>query len=884
MKDKVKSFEASAVVSRYQSFFEYNPLMCFIVNDEGVVKDVNVLGAEELGYSKDELIGESVLNVFHPEDRDKVRQHVAVCLRALEQMHSWELRKIRKKGDIIWVREVGRAIKDTDGSTLVLITCENISKQKHIEDEAKTSKANLSAVIENTKDVIWSVDNGFRILTLNTRFKELFFLAYQKHPSPGMNIVEQVPVDIRSLWESFYRRAFRGEQFTVEQHYEFAGLSLDTEISFNPIVAPDGSISGAAVYSRDVSEAKKRESTLREIEERYYQMFDKNQAVKWLIDPDTGAIVDANSAAAEFYGYPLEKLKTMNVLNINIMTKEELFKKIVDAQAGYGTFYFKHRLARGAIRDVELHTGPIVVKGKRLLFSIIHDITERKNAEKALRESEAKYRSIFENIAEGIYQATEDGQFLTINPSLVKMLGYDSADEVMKLNLGGDVYENTEDRIALNRETRIKGNSYSVEVNWKKKDKTLFRVRLNDRAVLDEAGTFQYYEVTVEDVSEQRKLEEHLIQSQKIESIGRIAGGVAHDMNNMLAVILPTAEMIKNLSDDPELVRKYSEVISGSARRAADIVKQLLVFSRKTASRMSPLDLNGLIIETRQMLEHVIGKDIHIQTELEDELPYLEADLTQLQQVLMNLSVNARDAMNGSGTLHISTRQIWLDEIACRDKENLSYGNYIELKVSDTGTGIPNEIVTKVFDAFFSTKRAGQGTGLGLSVVKSIILKHRGHIEVDSRLNHGTTFTIYLPMPERYASARTLKEPTESPRGNESLLIVDDEEEILKVGEKIFNDLGYQVSTAVNGIQAIEIYRQNKIDLVLLDIQMPGIDGRETLRRLREIDPTAKALYITGYARPDLLREIEQNKEAEIIQKPFSIREMAKAIRKTLQS
>lgn len=868
---------------RFRSFFEYNPLMCFMVDAEGTVRDVNALGAEELGYTKEELIGHSVLSVFHPEDRNKVLRHMTECLRKTDQMYSWELRKVRKNGETIHVREVGRAVEDSEGTPMVLITCENISAQKQIEEEMKISKAHLAAVIENTQDVIWSVDKECRILTMNNRFRELFYIAYKTRLMPGMDILEHIPAEIRPLWARFYERTFRGERFTVEQHFEFPGVWLDMEISFNPIVSSDGLITGAAVYSRDITEMKKRESALREIEERYRQMFDKNEAVKWLIDPETGTIVDANSAAAKFYGYPLEKLKTMTVSDINILSPEEIKKRLVDAQASYGTFNFQHRLANGDIREVELHTGPIVVKGKRLLFSIIHDITERKKAEKALRESEEKYRSIFENITEGIYHATESGEFITINPSLVKMLGYSSAAEVMKLNLNRDVYADPDDRIALNRETRTKGKSYYVEVNWKKKDGTLFRVRLNDRAVFDTQGNFQYYEVTVEDVSEQRRLEEHLIQSQKIESIGRIAGGVAHDMNNMLAVILPTAEMLKNLPHDTELVKKYSDVIAGSARRAADIVKQLLVFSRKTPSQMSPMDINALIMETQKMLEHVLGKNVRIRIQLENELPYVEADVTQMQQVLMNLSVNARDAMSGAGELLFTTRQVWLDGRSAGNLDQIVPGNYIELKVTDTGSGIPEELIPKVFDAFFSTKHAGQGTGLGLAVVKSIILKHRGYIDVVSKLNHGTTFTIYLPVSETYADTGHIMKTAESPRGSESILIVDDEEEILKVGKKIFGDLGYRIRTADNGLSAIDMYRKEKPDLVLLDIQMPGIDGRETLRRLREIDPAVNALYITGYARPELLNAIEESKEAEIIQKPFSIQEMAGAIRKALK-
>lgn len=294
---------------RFHSFFEFNPLMCFIIDDQGVVMDVNALGAMELGFKREELLGLSVLNVFHPDDKERVKKHIKECLQKRAEMHSWELRKIKKNHEVIWVREVGRSIEDTDGKPVILISCENITVQRQIEEEMKNSKANLQAVIENTKDSIWSVDNECRILAMNTQFRNMFSLAFQERLSVGMNILEHIPDELKPVWKNLYQRTFRGEHFTVEQHYDFADISMDTSISFNPIVAIDGSITGAAVYARDITEMKKRESTMREIEERYRQMFDKNQAVKWLIDPNTGAIVDANSAAAEFYGYPLEKLK-----------------------------------------------------------------------------------------------------------------------------------------------------------------------------------------------------------------------------------------------------------------------------------------------------------------------------------------------------------------------------------------------------------------------------------------------------------------------------------------------------------------------------------------------------------------------------------------------
>ncbi len=760
----------------------------------------------------------------------------------------------------------------------------DITVRRKAEENLKESQANLLAVMENTEDSIWSIDPEYKILTVNSTFRKLFSLAYGAALAPGMIITDYLPAETKTVWIDLYQRALRGEQFTIQQHFEFAGMAIDVDVSFNPIYSPSRDITGVSVFSRNVTEKKKTEDTLRENEERYIQMFEKNRAMKWFVDPETGQIVDANPAAAEFYGYSLEQLKSMNIFQINILPKHEVLGAMDRARAAkQNHFQFRHCLASGEIRDVEVHSGPVMVRGRKLLFSVIHDITERNLAEDALRRSEEKYRSIFENIAEGIYQSTEDGRFLTVSPSLIRMLGYQSAEEVMQLNLNSDVFADANIRAALNRQTRKNGVNLYAEVNWKKKDGSVFSILLNDRAVYDAQGKFQYYEVTVEDISERKKLEQHLFQAQKTESIGRIAGGVAHDMNNMLAVILPTAEMLKQFSHDSELVKKYAEVISNSTRRASEIVKQLLVFARQKPPKMASMKLNELIRETQKMLDHFIGKNIKIELHLET-LPLIEADMTQLQQVLMNLCVNARDAMPKGGVLRIATRIVHLNEAACRFKENLSPGYHVEWRVSDTGCGMAQELISKIFEAFFSTKEVGQGTGLGLAVVKSIVLNHHGSIEVESLPDHGATFIIFLPIPQTQLEPILTDTMEDAPKGAGSILIVDDEEEILRVCTQLLSGLGYRVFSAGNGPDALTAYRAHPTDLVLIDIQMPGMDGRETLKQLRLINPMVKAMYLTGYASPEILKSIDRTREAEVIEKPFSTDELAKAIRKKLLS
>ena len=751
---------------------------------------------------------------------------------------------------------------------------------------------------------------------------------------------------------------------------------------------------------------------LKELEIRYSEIFERNLAVKLLIDPSTGAVVDANSAAAAFYGYTVETLRSMNIADINLLDKEAVNVEMESARRMHRNhFRFQHRLADGSIRDVEVHSSPVSVDGKTLLFSIIHDVTEKATAveqarayasqvqaimessqdivfaldrefkylafnknhwnamhaiygvdlkvgenilqymrvhgddekarkdiqralngehfvieqiygdekrqrtffeasynpirsasgevtgvavfvrditdrrqyEEAIEQSEKKYRSIFENIAEGIYQATEDGVFLTVNPALVRMLGYESIDEVMELNLNRDIFARESDRLSLNVKTRQQGVAVYTEVDWKARDGSIFQVRLKDRAVYDENGKFVYFEVTVEDVSERRRLEQQLIQAQKIESIGRIAGGVAHDMNNMLAVILPTAEMLSFSADDPAAVKSHAELISNTAKRASEIVKQLLVFARQSPVRMTAVDVHQVVRETCSMMRHVLGPNITIDLRLDPKPCMTEADATQLQQVLINLLVNARDAIGIRGIIRISVEPVEMTPEMGKSHGDLRPGSYIRMKVSDNGSGIAPEVLPFIFEAFYSTKKIGQGTGLGLAVVKSIVMKHNGHIEVVSENAHGSTFTLYLPVPQGYAWNQEPSVSSEYEHGHESILVVDDETDIRVMLERLLGDLGYRVTTASNGDEAIELFRKGPTDVVLLDIQMPGRDGRAVFHELQKISPNLRGVYMSGYAKPEIIQAIEESSEAIFMEKPFTIQDLSRVIREALR-
>lgn len=383
---------------------------------------------------------------------------------------------------------------------------------------------------------------------------------------------------------------------------------------------------------------------------------------------------------------------------------------------------------------------------------------------------------------------------------------------------------------------------------------------------------------------ELRSTQEQLLHAQKMESMGTLAGGIAHDFNNLLSGILGYASLL-NIKIDPEsTVHKYAEAIEQSAIKASNLTQQLLAFSRGGKYQLQVINVNQVIDETIHMLERTITKKIQIEKLLASDLWTVEADVSQIEQVLLNICINARDAMPHGGTLTLIT-----ENFCIKGKSNNKYlkakkGNYVKISVSDTGEGIPGEIQHKIFDPFFSTKDKHKGTGLGLSVVYGIVKNHGGHVNVRSTPDRGTTFEVFLPMSGKIEKkARPIPE-SEASGGRETILIVDDEEVVRNLGQEVLNTKGYSVLLASNGLEAIEQYekQEGKIDLVILDMIMPKIDGVETYKRLKRLNPSLKILISSGYSHDSHDYAVFQNGIEGFIQKPYKIGELTKKVRQIL--
>jgi PAS domain S-box-containing protein len=508
-------------------------------------------------------------------------------------------------------------------------------------------------------------------------------------------------------------------------------------------------------------------------------------------------------------------------------------------------------------------------------------------AQENLRRSEKNFRSLVTNAPYGICRCDSTGKLLDANPALLAMLGYSSADEIVGKHLG-ELYADGQHWFDLADHLRKAEPFNGLTVDWERKDGNKTILRVSGRAVTN-GGKGKTFELFTEDVTERQILQQQLQQSQKMEAVGRLAGGIAHDFNNLLMVISGYSEfLLDRLGSDPTL-RAPAQEITSAAARASSLTRQLLAFSRKQMLAPKILDLNSIVTENLKMLTRMIGEDIDLAMVPGASLGAVRADAGQIEQVIMNLAVNARDAMPSGGKLTIETSNVSLDEEYARFHAPLIPGNYVMMSVTDTGSGMDSETQSHIFEPFFTTKGL-KGTGLGLSTVYGIVKQSGGYIWVYSEPGKGTTFKIYLPRvaapSEQPAQVMVRPEPETVAPGTETILVVEDEANLRYLAKQFLEKQGYRVIEAADGAVAMQIAvaHEGVIHLLLTDVVMPGMNGRELAQRISEIRPHTKVLYMSGYTENVLGRNGTLDEGIRLLQKPFTLRDLKAKVREILDT
>ncbi|WP_338030243.1 PAS domain-containing protein [Fimbriiglobus ruber] len=591
-----------------------------------------------------------------------------------------------------------------------------------------------------------------------------------------------------------------------------------------------------------------------------------------------------NPAWARTLGYTSEELLAERFVNLIHPEDRQSSLAHLERMAGgeaVASFESRLRTKDGTYRTFLWSGAPLL---DQHAFSVTgHDITSQKRADEELRLRDRAMQSVSQGIL--ITDARQpDAPIVYASPGFVQLTGY-GTEEVIGQNCRFLQGMGT-DRAAVGRirEAVREAKPCKEELLNYRKDGTPFWNELSLAPVKNQSGALTHFVGVQTDVTERRSLEEQFRQAQKMEAVGQLAGGVAHDFNNLLSIITGYSEIILSKAGKDDPIRAFVKEISEASARAASLTRQLLAFSRKTVLEPKVLDLNEVVRETGKMLRRLIGEDILFTNVLDPMISRVKVDPDQLGQMLMNLTVNARDAMPRGGSLTIETRPVELDQEYARLHSDVRPGKYTMLAVSDTGTGMPPDVKERIFEPFFTTKGVGTGTGLGLAVVMGIVKQSGGHVAVYSEVNRGTAFKLYFPAVEDQASRATARSDVGSVRGAETVLVVEDEDGVRTLVLLILQTHGYKVLAATDGKDALRVVErhQGAIDLLLTDVVMPGMGGREVAQTLQLRFPQMKVLYTSGYTDDAVVRHGILQEETAFLQKPYSLQSLANKVRQVL--
>jgi two-component system, cell cycle sensor histidine kinase and response regulator CckA len=821
-------------------------------------------------------------------------------------------KSLRKAHDELETRVQQRTVKLVD----------EIAERRQVADALRASEQKLHRFIQGFSIPAFVIDRDHTILYWNRALEELSGLkaaamtgttehwrAFYPEERPCM---ADLLVDERMASFPEWYAGFSSKSRLLDEAYEATDFFPDLGASGKwlrftaaAIRNDKGELIAAIETLEDISDTKRSDEALRESRQQLSDIIDFLPDATFVIDGE-GKVIAWNRAIEEMtgvkavdmlgkgdyeYALPFYGARRPIIIDLVLKPDEQMERRYVSLER-------RGSVLTGETYIPALRGGKAYLRGTasalhdsrgRVVGAIqsIHDITGRRQAEEALTEAEEKYRGIFQNAIMGIYQTTPEGRFISANPALADILGYDSPEELMKtvIDLSRQVYVDPARRAELLRLVEERGTVREFEVQFYRKDGSIVWISLSLRTVRHNGGDLLYYEGTAQDITTRKLLEARLIQTQKIEAIGTLAGGIAHDFNNLLAAIIGYTEMAKRKFPQGELQR-YLEQVLNASDRARDLVTQILLFSRRAEKEVKPIALDSLIQEALKLLRATLPTTIEIRPQIATGVDAILADPTQIYQILMNLCTNAAHAMREKGGLievTLGSEEIKQEMLAFYP--DLKPGKYVKLTVRDTGTGIPSTIINRIFDPFFTTKKREEGTGLGLSVVYGIVKDYGGSITVQSEPGVGSTFIIHLPTIDRGIESPATPADALS-EGSERVMFVDDQAILVEMGREMLEGLGYEVVVATSSAEALAIFRAQpaRFGLVVTDMTMPGMTGKDLARELLQIRPDLPIILCTGFS--ELITEEEARRLGirEFLMKPLSLRTFAQVVRTVLDN
>jgi PAS domain S-box-containing protein len=867
---------------KYRSIFENIVEGIFQSTPSGRFTTVNPACARMFGYDSPEQMVSEVTDIarqlyVRPDEREDFRE-LLDDPGALEG-HVVECR--RKDGAHIWVSVNAKAVREESGRVLYYEgTFEDITARRRAEQALRESEEKYRALVERAHEGIIVAQDGMHRF-VNPAVIQIWGYSEEELLSrPFADFMHPVDGEMVLL-----RQLGRAKGEKPPGRYAFRILTKDGETKWVEIDAAEISWQGkpaALVLMSDVTERKQAEEALKQSEEWYRSIVE--ESFDGIFVQKGSTIMFANARLCDMLGYSSGELKGLKHWMVYHPDYHELTRQRAVARMRgedvVSQYEVKLQRKDGSSFEGEINAKRVTVDGEPGVQVWVRDLSKRKRLEDVQR----RLAAAIEQAGEAIVITDLRGNVVYANPAHDRITGY-TREEVIGSPPPFFREHELDRQIRLNIVNAMgKGRVWAGRIAGRRKDGTLCELDATIAPVRDPSGQMVSRVGVERDVTHEVRLQQELLQAQKMETIGTLAGGIAHDFNNLLQVVLGYSELL--LAEKDQNHPEYADLqkIFHAAKNGGDLVQRLLMFSRKTEPKPVPMNLNRQVLQVEKLLRRTIPRMIDIQLELAADLPEINADLLQIEQVLMNLAVSARDAMPDVGKLTVRTDIVMLDEEYCRFHVEANPGEHVLLEVSDTGHGMDKETVEHIFEPFFTTKEAGRGTGLGLAMVYGIVTQHGGHITVYSEVDKGTTFRVYLP------AIPTEEEPAVEDSGimpafgTETVLLVDDEELVRDLGARILSKHGYTVLLAQNGSEAINIFenKHSQISLVILDLIMPEMGGTECLKELLKIDPNVRVLVASGFSADASVRETIQIGAKGFISKPFRVKEILREVRKVL--
>jgi two-component system, cell cycle sensor histidine kinase and response regulator CckA len=882
------------VQERFRTVFECSTIGMAVAGPDGSFLQVNSALRELLGYSEPELLTMSFRQITHPDHLEADSEAVRRMLAGESDSYETEKRYIHKDGRVIWGLTSVSAARDLEGRTLYFVgQVQNISERKRAEEELRAAEEKYRSLVEHIPLVTYidAINPASSNVFTSPQIEPILgYTVEEWREDPDLFVKLLHPDDRERVLAEHARAHGSGEPLRTEYRL----LARDGRIVWfrdEAVIVRDDE--GRPLYLQgyllDTTEQRRAQAEVERLSHQNSLLLDA--VGEGIIGLDASGVIGfANPAAVEMLGWSQEQLIGRS---LHELVHERRFD--VDEHADGGAVRAheaRFRRKGGDTLPVEYTRVPIrehaEVVGAVVTLS---DITERLLADADLRAAEAKYRTLVERLPLVTYidRLDEHSSALYMSPQIEPILGY-TVDEWTGDNELFPKLLHPDDRERVMAEI---AHAHRTNESFRSEYRLLARdgrtVWFRDEAIheLDELGRPAVARGYMLDITARKELEEQLRQSQKMDAVGRLAGGVAHDFNNLLTAIGGYAELVLQRTDSDDPLRRNVEEIKKAGERAASLTGQLLAFSRKQMLQPKVLDLNAIVEDMGKMLEALLGDDIELELELDPALGRTKADPGQVEQIILNLTVNARDAMPDGGRLSIVTAPVELDELAAKRSLAPSPGRYVLLSVADTGSGIEPDVLPKIFEPFFTTKEIGKGTGLGLSTVYGIVEQSGGGISLQSEPGLGTTFRVYLPQLDEEKPVEIVDVVQPLPECEPAtIMVVEDEAVVRELVCELLEKSGHTVLAAADAAEALEQWdeHEGRIDLIVTDFSMPGMSGRQLAERLAGSSPRLGVLFMSGYADDFTVEEGQNGARTAFLAKPFSSAALAGKVRDLLES